>query len=96
MICLFALCFASIQHTFWNVHGVQATQQISDSKSVPLVSAQPIVAGIKESEVWPVHVRHDNPVQEPTGTHARVIMLDSALQEVHHKTYIAVTFKTCL
>lgn len=50
------------QHTFWNVHWVKAAQQISDRKFVCLFSAQPIVAGVKEAEVWPIHVSHNDSV----------------------------------
>lgn len=64
--------------TFWDVHGVQAAQQVSDVQVVPLLPTHPVVAGEIEAQVRPVHVGHHHPVQEPAGIHPRVVVLDPA------------------
>ena len=63
-------------HTFGNVHGVHATQQISDKEAVSLHLTEPVVTGKVEPQVRPDHVRHHHPVQEPVGAQACVVMFN--------------------
>ena len=62
--------------TFWDVHGVEAAQQVPDKQVVGLLAAQPVVAGEIEAQMGPVHVGHHHPVQEPAGVHPCVVVLD--------------------
>ena len=73
-----ALCYAFVLEwpTFWDVHGVQAAQQVPDKQFVTLLPTQPVVAGKIEAQMGPVHVGHHHPVQEPAGVHPRVVVLN--------------------
>ncbi len=73
-----ALChvFVPERPTFWDIHGVQAAQQVPDKQVVSLLPTQPVVAGEIEAQMGPVHVGHHHPVQEPAGVHPCVVVLD--------------------
>lgn len=80
--CVFLFCFVLFfllvlkWPTFWDIHGVQAAQQVSDKQVVSLLPAQPVAAGEIVAQMWPVHVGHHHPVQEPAGAHPCVVVLD--------------------
>ncbi len=63
--------------TFGHVHGVHATQQVSDIKAVSLHFTEPVVTGKVEPQVRPDHIRHHHSVQEPAWVHACIVMLNS-------------------
>lgn len=63
-------------HTFWKVHGVHTTQQVSATKAVSLHLTQPVVTSKVEPQVRPDHIRHHYSFQEPAGVQASVVMLN--------------------
>lgn len=69
------MCFPG-RPTLWDIHGVQAAQQVPDKQVVTLLPAQPVTAGEVEAQMWSVHVGHDHPVQEPAGVHPCVVMFN--------------------
>lgn len=62
--------------TFGHVHGVQAANEVSDVQSIPILLAQPVVAGEVKAEVRSVHVGHDHTVEEPSRVQSGVVMLN--------------------
>lgn len=62
--------------TFGHIHGIQAANEVSDIQSIPILLAQPVVAGEVEAEVRSVHVGHNHTVQEPARIQSRVVMLN--------------------
>lgn len=70
-----------IWRTFRRFHGIHGAQQVSDIEALPLHFAQPVVAGEVEPQMWPDHVCHYHPVQEPAGVDSRVVMFDSEAKD---------------
>lgn len=68
----FYLCI----HTFGYVHGVHATQQVSDIKAISLHLTQPVITSKIESQMRSNHIRYHDSVQEPAGIKASVVMLN--------------------
>lgn len=62
--------------TFGHIHGIQAADEVSDVESVPVLLAQPVVAGEVKPEVRSVHVGHDHTVKEPACVQSGVIVLN--------------------
>ena len=68
-------------HTFGHVHGVHATQKVSDTKTISLHFTEPVVASKVEPQVRPKHIRHHHSVQEPARVQAGVVMLNPGATE---------------
>lgn len=62
--------------TFGHIHGIQAANEVSDIQSIPILLAQPVVAGEVKAKVGSVHVSHDHTVQEPSCVQSSVVMLN--------------------
>lgn len=62
--------------TFGHIHGIQAADEVSDVQSIPILLAQPVVAGEVKPEVRSVHVGHDHAVKEPARVQSGVIVLN--------------------
>lgn len=62
--------------TSGHVHGVKAGQQVTAPLAVAFHLAKPVVAVEVVTEVRPLHVGHDHPVQVPAGVQACVVVFD--------------------
>lgn len=70
------LVFFKKHLTFGDIHGIQAANEVSDIEPIPILLAQPVVAGEVKAEVRSVHVGHDDAVQEPPRVQPGVVMLN--------------------